>query len=174
MVITGALAVTLVVLFVASVVFGAQSREESGDRVGVAASDEVASGYQVVVGRCEDERVRAIELRDQRGAPLWRIESSKGSFERRFSVGDAAFGFTEVVPLRGLPAGPVEVRVAVGDTVDGEVVDLREVDDDVAVGASCGDTSVGAVGWLFAVGALAVVASYGAMLLRVRRDRRRR
>ena len=172
-VVTGALAVAVVVLFVTSVAFGAQSREEPGDRVGIAASEDAPSGYQVVVGRCEDERVRAIEVRDQRGSPLWRVESVKGSFERRFGVGEAAFGFTEVVPLRGLPDGEVEVRVAVGDAVDGEVVDLRAVGDDVAVGASCGDESIGAVGWAFAFGALVVVASYGAMLLRFRRDRRR-
>ena len=172
MVITGALAVAVVVLFVSSVVFGTDSRSSEGDRVDVVTSDDAESGYEVVVGRCDDERVSAIEVRDQRGASRWRIEAAKGSFERRFAIGEPAFGFTESVPLaaEGLPAGRVEVRAAVGDDVDARVVDLRSADGSPAVGASCGGRSVGgAVGWLFAMGALAVVASYGAMLLRLRR-----
>ena len=171
--VTGALAVAVVVLFVTSVVFGSESRAEPGDRVAVVkGGNDVLSGYVVVVGRCEDERVRAIEVLDQRGAPLWRVEAAKGSFERRFPIGETSFGFTEVVPLRGLPDGPVEVTVAVGDDVDAEVVDLREVDHDASVGAPCGGSSVGAVGWVFALGALLVVVSYGAMLLRFRRGGR--
>lgn len=172
-VIAGALAVAVVVLFVMSVVVGTTSRPEPGDRVAVARSDDAATGYEVVVGRCDDERVRAIAVLDQQGAPLWRVEAAKGSFERRFPLGEAAFGFAEVVPLRGLPDGKVEVTVAVGDDVDAEVIDLRDVGDDVAVGASCGGSSVGSVGWLFAAGAAVVVLSYGAMLFRYRRDRRR-
>jgi len=120
------------------------------------------------------ERVLAIEVRDQRGAPLWRVDAAKGSFERRFPVGEPGFGFTEAVALRGLPDGEVEVRVAVGDVVDARVVDLRDADESPSVGASCGGQSVGAVGWVFAMGALMVVASYAAMLLRFSRERRRR
>lgn len=168
-VVTGALAVAVVVLFVVSLLFGSRSREEAGDRVAIVTSEESASGFDVLVGRCEDERVRAIEVRDQRQAPLWRVESAKGSFERRFAVGVAGFGFTEAVPLRGLPEGPVEVRVAVGDVVDSEVVDLRDVDGGASVGASCGGSSVGAVGWVFAVGAAFVVSSYVGMIRRGRR-----
>lgn len=170
-VIAGALAVAVVVLFVASVAFGSSVREEPGDRVALVSSD-AASGYDVLVGRCDDERVRAIEIRDSRAQPLWRVESDKGSFERRFTVGGAPFGFAETVPLRELPIGPVDLRVAVGDVVDGEVIDLRDVDEGAAVGAACGDESVGAIGWAFALGAALVVGSYAAMLLRFRRRRR--
>lgn len=171
MAVTGALAVAVVLLFVASVAFGSTAREESGDRVAVVRSD-APSGFEVLVGRCDDERVRAIEIRDARAQPLWRVESDKGSFERRFAVGGAPFGFAETVPLRELPDGPVDVRVAVGDVVDGEVVDLRQVDEGAAVGAACGDESVGAIGWAFALGAAFVVGSYAAMLLRFRKRRR--
>jgi len=170
-VVTGALAVLVVIMFVASVAFGAEAREEPGDRVALVRDDE---GYAVLVGRCDDERVRTIELRSPDETTLWRVESENGSFERRFVVGAPAFGFAETVPLQPLGDGEVEVFVEIDDVVDGEVVDVGSIGEDASVGAACGDSSVGAVGWVFALGAGFVVASYGAMLLRYRRERRGR
>lgn len=166
-VVTGGIGVLLVIAFVAAVAFGREQPIAPGDRVAVVKAPGPA-GFTILAGRCTDERVHAVEVRSPDGVSLWRVESAKGAIDRRFVVGQdpPPFEFATVTPLRPLPSGPLEAEVTVDKTVDHEVFDPAHIDKAAAVRAPCGDDDVGVVSLLFVVGALGVVAAYGAMVHR--------
>jgi hypothetical protein len=169
-VVTGGIGVLVVIAFVAGVVLGRGTRTEPGDRVGVAAVD---GELVVFAARCEDERVRAVEVRTPGGPALWRIESDKGTIDRRFVVGGEppAF-FLTTVRLESLPTGgTLEAEVTVDDVVDAKPFDLGALEESDGFGVSCDDRDLGVVPLLFVMGASGVVAAYGAMLARYVRSR---
>ena len=173
MLVAGGLGVLVVVGFVAAVVFGGAARAQPGDRV---AFVEVRGRHVVVAGRCEDERVTAVELRAPGGGPvLWRIASAKGSITRRYVVGEEPLpvGFTTVAPLQPLPLGDLEVAVEIdGTLVDREVVS-QPAPERAEVYAPCGRSQrLGAVSLLFVAGALLVVLAYAGMVQRWFQGRR--
>jgi hypothetical protein len=166
-VLTGGIGVLVAVAFVAAVAFGRDTDVSPGDRVAVVQSDGPA-GLTVLAGRCEDERVKAVELRTPDGVSLWRIESARGAIDRRFLVGQdpPPFSFATVTPLQALPAGPLEAEITVDKTIDGEVFDRAHLDEESAPDAPCGNKDVGVVALVFMLGALGVVVAYGVMVRR--------
>lgn len=174
MLVAGGLGVLVVVGFVAAVVFGGAARTQPGDRVALV---ENAGQLVVVAGRCEDERVTAVELGAPGGPTLWRIASQKGSITRRYVVGAEPLpvGFTTVAPLQPLPLGDLEVSVEIdGTIVDREVV-AQPAPQTGEVLAPCGRSQrLGAVSILFVAGALLVVLAYAAMVQRWLQGRRTR
>jgi hypothetical protein len=166
-VVTGGVGVLVVIAFVAGVVLGRTGEAEPGDRVGIGRVEE---GLVVFAARCEDERVRAVEVRTPGGAPLWRIESDKGTIDRDFLVGGEppAF-FVTAVRLEGpLPSGALEAEVTVDDVVDARRFDPAALEEGEGFGVSCDDDGdgLGLVSLLFVAGAAGVIAAYGAMVLR--------
>jgi hypothetical protein len=164
-IVTGGIGVLVVIAFVAGIVLGRTGEAEPGDRVGIGRVDE---GLVVFAARCEDERVRAVEVRAPGGPALWRIESDKGTIDRRFLVGGTppAF-FATVVPLDGsLPSGVLEAEVTVDDVVDARQFDPAALEEGERFGVSCDDSGLGLLPVVFVLGALAVVAAYGAMVAR--------
>ena len=131
----------------------------------------------VLAGRCEDERVTAVELRIPGGGPtLWRISSPKGSITQRYEVGAAELpvGFATVHPLQPLPPDAVEVVVEIdGRLEDAEVVP-QPAPAEAEVVAPCGRAQeLGGVALLFVAGAVMVVTAYGSMVRRWFDGRRR-
>lgn len=181
----GGIGVIVVLLFVAAVAVGGTARRTPGDRVDVLRSAAPA-GVSVLAGRCREQRVTAVELRDDAGEVLWRIESARGSIDRRYPVGGEALGFEEVVPLGSEPVeAPVTAVVTFSRPGEEPEQDQRRVDpsnrpfvrDELADAAPpCSDGSdLGFVAVVFAVGALVVVGGYGLMVGRwwsARGDRR--
>jgi hypothetical protein len=168
MVLTGGIGVLVVVAFVAAVAFGRDTTVEPGDRIAVVPLVGSPTGFEVLVGRCQDERVRAVELRAPDGPALWRIESAKGGIDRSFIVGEhpPPFGFATVRQLVPLPPGVLEVDVTVDDTVDARQFDPTHLETSGSVGAPCGPRDIGIVPLVFALGAAGVVLAYGAMVRR--------
>jgi len=167
--VTGGIGVLVVVAFVASIVFERNQRVGEGDRIAVAASSEAGLPPAVLVGRCEDERVRAVEVRAAGGDVLWRIESDKGTIDRGFVIGSAPPPFFDtVVQLDGpLPGGPLEAVVAIDDDiVDRETFEVASLEGGDGIGVSCGDRSLGLVPLVFVVGAAGVVVAYASMVAR--------
>lgn len=164
-IVTGGIGVLIAIAFVAGIVLGRETRTEPGDRVGVTRVD---GEVVILAARCEDERVRAVEVRTLGGAPLWRIESEKGTIDRRFVVGgEPPPFFLTVVRLEGLPAtGELEAEVTVDEIVDARRFDPGALEGADEHGVSCDDHDLGLVPLVFVVGALAVVAAYGAMVSR--------
>ncbi|MEA3018724.1 MAG: hypothetical protein QOI47_248 [Actinomycetota bacterium] len=171
MVLTGGFGVLVVVAFVGAVALGRGDAMAPGDRVAMATTAHPI-GLVVLVGRCPDERVRAVELRAPGGPPLWRITSARGGIDRHFAVGQdpPPFGFSTVTKLGALPPGPLEVEVTIDDVVDAEQFDPAHLDHEVAVRAPCGH-GLGAVPIVFALGALGVIVAYGSMVRRFWRQR---
>jgi hypothetical protein len=112
---------------------------------------------------------------------LWRIESRKGSIERRYLVGAAPpLGFRDATPLRTKPSGQVKATVAFvqGDdsTTDERVIDMAALPDEGdalrrPTPACGGHVGLGDATPLFALAALLVVGGYVLMLVRaVRRQ----
>ena len=170
--VAGGVGVLAVIGFVAAVVFGGEARAQPGDRVALAATEE---GPVLVAGRCEDERVTAVELKAPDGPTLWRITSAKGSITRRYVVGgEVPVGFETVTPFQGLPEGHLEAVVEIDrDLVDRRVV-AQPLADTAQVAPPCGRSQdLGAVAVLFVAGALLVVTAYAAMVWRWLEDRRR-
>lgn len=173
-VVAGGIGVLVVLAFVAALALGGGSRSTPGERVALVSAE---GGAEVLAGRCRDQRVVAVEVRD--GPTVrWRIESVKGSIDRRYPVGGAPpLGFTTAVPLEGdLP--PVVTVEATFDGPDGEERDaaLRPVSapEDVTLGdvaPPCGGSvDLGATVILFAAAAALVVGGYAVMLTRFRRN----
>ena len=167
--VTGGIGVLVVVTFVAAVVLGRSERVETGDRVAVAPSAEPGMLPAVFVGRCEDERVRSVQVRIPDGPILWRIESDKGTIDRAFVIGGTppAF-FATAVALRDgvLPSGTLDAVVQVDDVVDHELFDVASLEPGEGVGVSCGERSLGLVAVVFILGAIGVAAAYASMVLR--------
>jgi hypothetical protein len=183
-VVAGGIGVLAVVAFVAALALGGVSRSNPGDRVAVVRADGPAA-IAVLAGRCLEQRVTAVTVLGSDGSTLWRIESAKGSIERRYVVGaePPPLGFREVTALAGRPTGRVRAEVTFDEndttTVDARVVDVGDVRGqghtlDEGAPACGGKEGPGGTTLLFAVGAAFVVAGYIGMLLRLRRPRRRR
>jgi hypothetical protein len=178
-VVVGGLGVLAVVAFVVFVAFGGSSRSLPGERVKVVRSGGPA-GIAVLAGRCLDQRVTAVSVSGADGSELWRIESRKGSIERRYVVGaPPPLEFHDVVGLVATPTGQVRAEVTFDDegepSADARVVDVDELPaqgDTLEEGApACGGhEGPGATALLFAAGALVVVAGYALMLTRLRRS----
>jgi len=168
MVLTGGIGVLVVVAFVAAVAFGRDTTVKPGDRLAIVPLVGSPAGFEVLVGRCEDERVRAVEVRTPGGASLWRIESAKGGIDRSFIVGQdpPPFSFTTAIRLQPLPAGPLEATVTVDASTDARIFDPAHLSTSGSVGAPCKTRDIGIVPIVFGVGALGVVAAYGAMVRR--------
>ncbi|MCU1375037.1 MAG: hypothetical protein JWO68_2323, partial [Actinomycetia bacterium] len=110
-VVVGGLGVLAVLAFVGAVAFGGTSRSRPGDRVAVVRATGPA-GIAVLAGRCLDQRVTAVTVIASDGTTLWRIESRKGSIERRYVVGaEPPLGFTSATGLTGRPTGRVRAEV---------------------------------------------------------------
>ena len=173
MVLTGGIGVLVVVAFVAAVAFGRDTTIAPGDRIAVVALTGAPAGFEVLVGRCDDERVRAVELRAPGGPPLWRIESTKGGIDRSFIVGQdpPPFEFATVTRLGPIPAGVLEVEITVDKDVDARQFDPAHLERSGAVGAPCGNRDIGVVPLLFGLGAAGVVVAYGAMVRRFLKTR---
>jgi hypothetical protein len=177
-VLAGGLGVLVVIAFVGAVALGGTSKRSPGDQVAVVRSDGPA-GMTVLAGRCLDQRVKAVEVDGAAGTALWRVESVKGSIERRYVVGALPpLGFHDVTPLAARPAGRVRASVELeqGDatTVDARVVDVAALPAeghtlDEGAPACGGHEGPGGTALLFAVGAAFVVAGYVGMLLRFRK-----
>ena len=168
------LGVLVVVGFVTAVVFGGSARAQPGDRVALV---EQSGQIVVLAGRCEDERVTAVELAAPGGPTLWRITSEKGSITQRYVFGAEPLpvGFTTVAPPQPLPLGDLQVSVEIdGTLVDREVVS-QPAPETAEVFAPCGRSQrLGAVSVLFVVGALMVVLAYAGMVQRWYQERRTR
>lgn len=175
MLIAGAIGVVAVVGFVIVLSVGASPRDAPGSRVRIVRADGPA-GFAVLAGRCRDQRVVSVEVDAADGTSLWRIESRKGSIERRYLVGAAPpLGFRDVTSLRTKPSGRVKATVAFergGDpTVDRRVGDTAalpaEGDALRAPAPACGGhVGLGDAAPLFALAALLVVGGYVVMLVR--------
>jgi hypothetical protein len=164
-IVTGGVGVLVVIAFVAGIVLGRTGEPEPGDRVGIGRDDQ---GLVVFAARCEDERVSAVEVRTPGGPPLWRIESEKGTIDRRFLVGGEppAFFATAVALDEPLPAGALEAEVTVDDVVDARRFDPAALEEGESFGVSCDDSGLGLLPVVFVIGALAVIAAYVAMVSR--------
>lgn len=169
---TGGIGVLVVLAFVGAVVFGRNTAVSPGDRLAVVRSDGPA-GFAVLAGRCQDERVRAVEIHAPGGPPLWRIESTKGVIERSFVVGaePAPFGAATMTALKPLPTGVLEAVLTVDGWTDRELFDPTQLATADAPEAPCGGADLGPVALLFVVGALGVVVAYGSMVRRYRSTR---
>lgn len=168
MILTGGIGVLVVVAFVAAVTFGRDTTSQPGDRLAIVPLVGSPAGFEVLIGRCDDERVRAVEVRPPGGAPLWRIESVKGGIDRSFIVGQEPppFSFRTATRLQPLPPGPLEADVTVDESEDAKVFDPAQLSKDGAVGAPCGMRDIGIVPVAFGIGALGVLLAYGAMVRR--------
>lgn len=173
--------VLAVVAFTVAVALGGHTVDRPGDRVEVVTGSGPL-GATVLAGRCLDQRVTAVALTAlpdagvTGSAPLWRIESAKGSIVRSYELGGSApDGFALVTPLAARPVGPVRVSVTFarfdhGPVEDGEVVDLGALPASPPAPAGpvpCGGKAdLGLTTVLFGLGAAAVVGTYGAMVRR--------
>jgi hypothetical protein len=168
MVLPGGIGVLVVVAFVAAVALGRDTTVKPGDRVAVIAAREAPRGLAILVGRCEDERVRDVELRVPGGPPLWEIRSVKGGIDRSYVPGEdpPPFGFETTTALQPFPPGPLEAVVTVDASVDSQRFDPTHLDETSSVGAPCGSRDIGLVPLLFALGGAGVVLAYGAMVRR--------
>lgn len=169
---TGGIGVLVVLAFVGAVVFGRNTDVSPGDRVAIVRA-EGPVGFAVLAGRCEDERVRAVEIHQPDGPPLWRIESAKGVIERSFVVGaePAPFGAQIVTTLQPLPPGVLEAVLTVDGSTDREQFDPAQLASADAPEAPCGGADLGVVPLLFIAGAIGVVVTYGSMVRRYRSRR---
>lgn len=167
MVVTGGIGVLVVIAFVAAVAFGREHEVAPGDRIALIEAKGPAK-LSVLVGRCDDERVDAVEIRRPDGDVLWRIESPNGSIARRFVVGadPPPFGFEAVTPLGSTLAGRLVAEAEVDGVADRELFDTAALDQERAPSAPCDGNDIGLVSILFVVGALGVVAAYGVMVRR--------
>ena len=175
MLIAGAIGVLAAVGFVVVLGVGASPKDAPGSRVRLVRA-EAPGGFAVLAGRCRDQRVLSVEVRSAAGASLWRIESRKGSIDRRYLVGAAPpLGFRDVVVLRGAPTGSVRATVAferdgtiTTDSGSADVGSLPEEGDAVTHPTpSCGGhVGLGEATPLFALAALLVVGGYVVMLVR--------
>lgn len=180
MLIAGAIGVVAVVGFVVVLTVGGTPSDTPGSRVRIARAASPA-GFAVLAGRCRDQRVTSVEVAAATpdGGTLWRIESRKGSIERRFLVGSAPpLGFADVVRLTTKPAGRVRAKVTFehGDetTTDRRAVDTAALDEEgrtlASPAPSCGGhVGLGDAAPLFGVAAALVVAGYVMMLVRFSR-----
>ena len=173
MVVTGGFGVLVVIAFVAAVALGRGTTMKPGDRIAVVPLKGSPAGFEILVGRCEDERVRAVEVRAPGGPPLWRIDSAKGGIDRSFIVGQdpPPFSYRTTTKLAALPPGPLEASVVVDDATDARTFDPAHLSTSGAVGAPCGHRDIGIVPLLFVVGGAGVVVAYGAMVRRFVRAR---
>lgn len=178
--IAGAIGVVAIVGFVLVLTVGGSPSDSPGSRVRVVRADSPA-GFAVLAGRCRDQRVTAVEIASADGTALWRIESRKGSIERRYLVGAAPpLGFADAVRLTAKPVGSVRATVTF-ERDDEATTDSRVVDTGALAGErstldsptpSCGgDVGLGAAAPLFGVAAALVVAGYVMMLVRFSRER---
>ncbi len=186
MVLSGGVGVLAVVVFVAAVAFGARAVDVAeGARLGVV-SAEGPVGLEVLVPRCQDERVVGVEVRDVGGTTRWRVVSAKGAIAESYVVGATTppFGVVTDVPLAdlsqddqvtavaSLTGGPFDVTDKVtfepgavpaeGVLYQGQVIGPEEFEAQAATAANCGGPNgdLGVVTWLFIAAALGVVVTY--------------
>jgi len=191
MVAAGGVGVLVVIAFVAAVALGGRSvAAEPGERIGVGRAD-AEGGLAVFIPRCDDDRVRVVEVAAEGGPALWRISSRKGSIDERYEVGadPAPLGFEVEVPLAETPAPGVELTATASVAgEDGEVrdrlvftpdglpeegvltaggtVDVASFQGRALAAAACPESrsDLGLTTIVFALGGLLVVASYGLMV----------
>lgn len=172
-IVVGGIGVLGVVAFVVALALGGGGRSTPGERVALVQAD---GGIAALAGRCKEQRVVAVEVRDG-SLVRWRIESDKGSIARRYPVGgEPPLGFATAVPLEGELPDVVTVE-ATFDGPDGEERDaaLRSPapGSDVTLGdvaPPCGGSvQLGGTVLLFAAAAALVVGGYVLMLTRARR-----
>ena len=179
MLIAGAIGVFAVIGFVVVLSVGASPADAPGSRVRLVRADGPA-GFAVLAGRCRDQRVLSVEVESADAASLWRIESRKGSIERRYLVGAAPpLGFRDVVQLKSKPSGGVKATVAFDhdgktstDSRAADVASLPEEGDALShPSPGCGGhVGLGNATPLFALAALLVVGGYIVMLVRAVRN----
>lgn len=100
----------------------------------------------VVVACAEGALVHAVELRNiSQQETVWRIESSAGSPERVFPVGEDPPGFAEVVEFgqSALPTDRYQVRVDASEPYEWESFDIDEVRLDEVLLPQRGHVSMG-------------------------------
>ena len=181
-VLTGGVAVAVVIGFVVALALGGGNQTTPGERVAVAASD-APSGVVVLAGRCRDQRVVAVTVRTGDDV-RWRVESRKGSIARRYLVGsEPPLGFEVTVPFAGSLDGPATAEVVFERPGHDPEVDQRAFDRAglVADGSPLGDAAppcgdrrdLSSTVVLFALGAAVVVAGYLVMVGRWLGGRRR-
>ena len=151
----GAVGVAAVVLFVVALAYEDLRVPSVGPRVTVVQGP---AGAAVLVGRCLDERVTSVSLRNADGAELWTTASPGGSIARRYAVDR---------PLP--PQGPATATVhfAEGDQVESPVdLGLLPLDPGGPTGTPppCEGQGLAPATVLVGVAALVVVAGYAAML----------
>ena len=180
--VTGGVAVAVVIGFVVALALGGGSRNTPGERVAVVA-DSGPSGVAVLAGRCREQRVMAVTVRT--GTDVrWRVESRKGSIDRRFPVGgEPPLGFTVTVPFAGTLDGPAVAEIVFDRPGHDPETDERTfdratlpADDNRLDGAAppCGDRNdLSGTVVLFAVGAAVVASGYLVMVGRWLAGRRR-
>lgn len=126
MVAAGGVGVLVVVAFVAAIAVGGRTAAPGpGARVGVARAD-AEGALAVFVPRCEDDRVKIVEVAVDGGAALWRITSRKGSIDERYEAGaePPPLGFDVEVPLE-VPL-PSDIPLIATVSVDGEEEEVRD------------------------------------------------
>ena len=178
-VLVSGLGVAAVVGFVVILAMGGRTQVAPGEKVKVV-DDPGRSGMAVLAGRCLDQRVTSVAIRNADGLVIWRVLSRKGSIERRYVVGGSPpFGFATDVALLGEPVGVVRAEVTF--TQDGlDTHDERSVDADQPLPVEGNElkslpppcaTNRGLHGTtlLFAVAAGFVVFGYVTMLVRFAR-----
>ena len=167
--VTGGVAVAVVIAFVVALSLGGGSQRTPGERVAVV-TDAGPSGVAVLAGRCREQRVMAVTVRTGDDV-RWRVESRKGSIDRRFPVGgEPPTGFELAVPFTGSLDGPAVAEIVFDRKGEEAEVDARAFDratlspadqplDEAA--PPCGERSDrrGTV-VLFGLGAAVVVAGY--------------
>lgn len=191
MVAAGGFGVLAVLVFVAAVAFGTRPvAPVPGDRLAVSRSSQ-GDELHVAVARCPVERVTSVAVSEPDGALRWRITSTKGSIDARYTVGaPAPTGFETDVALDGRVEGePLELEVVI-DREGTPIVDRvavpalgpesgawlhqgMAVSEDTFEGrstaaADCpgGDGDRAVVVWLFGAAALVVLLTFGGMVRR--------
>ena len=178
-VLVSGLGVAAVVGFVVILSMGGRTQVSPGERVKVVA-DPSRSGMAVLAGRCLDQRVASVAVRNADDLVIWRVVSRKGSIARRYVVGGSPpFGFATDVALFGRPVGVVRAEITfTQDGVDSH--DVRAVDADRPLPAEgdeleglppacAADRGLHGTALLFAIGAGFVVFGYVTMLVRFAR-----
>jgi hypothetical protein len=171
--------VVAVIGFVLILSVGGTATDIPGSRVRIVRATDAPAGFAVLAGRCRDQRVTSVAVETDAGSPVWRIDSRKGSIERRYAVGAAPpLGFQDVTRLAARPTGRVRAKVTFdreGEaTTDQRAADTAALPDEgdtlerPAPGCG-GDVGFGDAAPVFAVAAALVVAGYVVMLVRAAR-----
>jgi len=155
----GGIGVVAVLAFVVTLALADMAMPSLGRRVGLARG---SAGVVVVVGRCLDQRVTSIVVRNADGSTLWRYSAVNGSLDRRYVV-DAA------TP----PEGPVTAVVLfdhgerAAATADLGSLPLDPGAPQGTPPPCSGHRGIRPATLLFVAAALVVVGGYGTMVARL-------